>query len=68
MNIWKQADKILKFSTKTSRNFQEDVFVAWKKKVAFKGGHSIHNRALKFKVLTILDKRRKAAKVKKFRI
>ena len=50
------------------KNFLEDVFEAWKQKIAFKGGHSIHNRALKLKVLGVLDKRRKATKVKNFRV
>jgi len=45
----------------------EDVFEAWKNKVAFKGGHSIHNRVLRSKVWLVLEKRRKAAKVNKFR-
>ena len=65
---WKQIDQLSLLSAKVKKNFVEDVFEAWKQNVAFKGGHSIHNRALKLKVLGVLDKRRKAAKVKKFRL
>ena len=64
---WKQADKLVKLSQNRFKNFLEDVFEAWKQRVAFKGGHSIHNRSLKAKVWMTLSKRRKAGKVKRFR-
>jgi len=65
---WQQSHKLNLITQKHNRNFLEDVFEAWKQKVAFKGGHSIHNRALKEKVWTAFVKNRKAWKVKLFRI
>ena len=65
---WKRQDKLITIAQKRRTNLMEDVLVAWKRRVAFKGGHSIHNTALKSKVWSCLLKNRKAKKVKKFRI
>jgi len=65
---WLQSDRLMSLRRKIQINLLEDVFEAWKHRVAFKGGHSIHNRALKTKALATLIKRRKAGKVKRFRL
>ena len=44
---WKFIDRLRQLEAKHKRNFVEDIFEAWKHKVAFKGGHSIHLRVLK---------------------
>lgn len=45
----------------------EDLFLAWKCIVAFKGGKSVHERTLKAKALKALSRYRKGKKVKQFR-
>ena len=64
---WRQNATIVKFIDLKRKNMVEDVFEAWKQRVAFKGGLSLHNHALKGKVISALVKYRKAAKVKRFR-
>ena len=68
MAHWKRQDRLKTIAHRRKTNLIEDVLVAWKRRVAFKGGHSIHNTALKNKVWSCLLKHRKARKVKKFRI
>ena len=65
--LWQQMDRLKILSQRRQINLLEDIIEAWKHRVAFKGGHSLHNSALKSKVWKILDKRRKAGKVKSFR-
>ena len=67
MRMWKQTDKLEQLKERIKQHFIDDVFVAWKRRVAFKGGHSIHNRALRCKAWQALDKYRKISKVKRFR-
>ena len=67
-NVWKQYSKLLAFMEKRQGSQLEEMFEAWKHIVAFKGGHSIHNKALKQKVLAILVRRKKLAKVKQYMI
>ena len=67
-NEWIKVDQLQLLARRRQTNFIEDIFVAWKRRVAFKGGHSIHNHALKLKAWSSFVKHKKAAKVKQFRI
>ena len=44
----------MEFFEKQNQNRLEEVFEGWKHIVAFKGGSSIHNKALKQKVFSAL--------------
>ena len=56
----------MQFVDKRKHGYLEELFESWKHIVAFKGGSSIHNKALKQKVLTTLIKRKKQRKIEHF--
>ena len=64
--MWKQHTKVVAYTEQRLASRLEEVFEGWKHVVAFKGGHSIHNKALKRKVFSVLIKQKKLAKVKWF--
>ena len=54
----------MSYIEKRERNYLEEIIESWKHIVAFKGGSSIHNKALKHKVFVSLLQNKKHKKIK----